>query len=112
MPVFSSTVAALAAAGMGATAAAVTAGAVTAGVIGAGVYGISRLTEGPDSSQPAAPAAVKEATPSVSKAEADAAQAIKNKRVSMARNKTQYTGPLGLSDTDKSNTTLKTLTGV
>ena len=112
--VFSGTVAALTAAGMGATAAAITAGAVTAGVIGAGAYAVNKMTQTPKSSTPGMPAAVAEAAPSVSKAEQEAATQIKNKRISAARNRTIYNagGALGLSNADKSNTILKTLTGV
>lgn len=103
----------LAAAGGGLTAAGIAVGAgITAGVVGLGAYGINRMTQQPKMDTPSAPAAVKQAEPSVAKAEADAAAQIKKKRVSMARNRTIYTGPLGLSDSAKSDTTLKTLTGV
>jgi hypothetical protein len=60
-------------------------------------------------SAPALPAAP--AAPSQDTAEVQAKESIENKRRAISRNRTIFTGPQGLSDEEKSGTSLKTLTG-
>ena len=108
--VFSSTVAAMTAIGVGASMATAVGVGVTAATIGLGAYAVNRMTQQPGSSsttpQPL-PAA-----PSVDSAAAKAEESVKNKRRAISRNKTIFTNPMGLSDSEKSDTALKTLTGV
>ena len=110
--VFTSSVAALTAAGIGATAAAVGAGVVTAGVLGLGAYAVNKLTQKPKTQSASGSAGVQAAEPSYDRASALAQGEADDKRRAIARNKTQYTTPQGLTPTNQSNLNLKTLTGV
>ena len=49
--------------------------------------------------------------PTVADAEASAQERVEKKRRSIARNKTVFTSPLGLTDEQKSSVATKTLTG-
>lgn len=59
--------------------------------------------------QPGVPGLPK--SPSLANSEALAKEETDKKRQAIARNKTNYTGPLGLTPLDKSGLNLKTLTG-
>jgi hypothetical protein len=89
------------------------AGAASAATIGLGAFAATKLIGGMTKKQgaPAAPKALPEA-PSVDRAEIAAKESIDKKRRAVARNKSVFTGPLGLQPEEKSGIALKTLTGV
>ena len=93
-----------------------TVGATLAGaaIVGTAAYGASKLLlpSTPKPPQIQGQAAVKAAEPSIDKAKAAAELNIVQKRRSIARNRSVFTSPTGLTIEDKSNLTLKTLTGV
>ena len=98
--------------GLGAGTAATVGGAV---VVGAAAYGGYKAISGaatsssPTSTTPTIQALPE--APSVQVAETQAKESIEKKRRAVARNKTVYTGPLGLSEEDKSNLATKTMLG-
>jgi len=103
---------------LGATAGTAAATAVGIGVTGLAAYGaykgFSALTAKPKEVATAdlpGAAALKEAEPSYNRAEELAKKQTDAKRRGIARNKPQYTSPLGLTPLDQSNLNLKTLTG-
>lgn len=106
--------AATAAGGVGLTGVGLAVGAgITAATVGLGAYGMSQAMKPPKMPAAAAlPKPVQQATPSVAKAEAAAEKDITTKRRAMARQKTIYTGPLGITEEEKSDITKKTLLGV
>ena len=51
------------------------------------------------------------AAPTTAKAKTVADESVKNKRIAISRNRTIFTDPLGLNESEKSGLSLKTLTG-
>ena len=86
-----------------------------AALVGTAAYGASKLIGGKQeggSKESAAPAIQPlPKAPSLASAEKDAQKDIENKRRAIARNKSIYTDPVGLSPSEKSGIALKTLTG-
>jgi hypothetical protein len=111
MAVFT-TLAAIGAA-VGLTGAAATIGGAV--IAGSAVYGASKLIGGKQESGGGGSSATTPAPlptpPSVGTSEIEAKAAIDQKRRAVARNKTNYTSPIGLTDSAKSDLALKTLTG-
>jgi hypothetical protein len=86
---------------------------ITAATIGLGAYAASQMFKKPKTpsiSQQTQP--LKDAEPSLKKAELEAKMEVDKRRRAVSRNKSIYTGPLGLTEADKSDISLKTLTGV
>lgn len=101
--------AATAAGGVGLTGVGLAVGAgITAAAVGGGIWAVSKMTAQPKGQGFTGPTIQ---APDESKAKAAAAKSIEDKRRGMARNVTQYTGPLGLTDIEKSNLATKTLLG-
>ena len=99
---------------LGATASTAAATAVGVGLTGLAAYGATKMIGGMMNKPktPSLPAAQQAQEPSVDRAAELAKVDLDKKKRAMSRNQTIFTSPLGLSDEDKSNTTLKTLTGV
>lgn len=103
-----------AAGAMGAAAAtAATIGTIGAGIVAAGaIYGgVSMLGKAMSGGGGGSAPAALPAPPSVDRSAQIAKESVDKKRRAVSRNKTVYTGALGVSEEQKSGIALKTLTG-